>query len=48
LSVNETANVNWLVSGNWRSLLTEDSTDDPVFSYQFSGAFTVAIEMIGP
>lgn len=36
------------MSGNWRSLLTEDSTDDPVLSYQSSGAFTVAIEMIGP
>jgi hypothetical protein len=36
------------VSGNWRSLLTEDSTDDPFLSYQSSGEFTVAIEMIGP
>ena len=48
LSVNDTGNVDWLMSGNWRSLLTGDPTGDPILSNQSSGAFTAAIEMIKP
>lgn len=48
LSVNDTGNVDWLMSGNWRSLLTGDPTGDPILSNQSSGALTAAIEMIKP
>ena len=48
LSVNDTGNVDWLMSGTWRSLLTGDPTGDHILSNQSSGAFTAAIEMIRP
>jgi hypothetical protein len=48
LSLNDTGNVDWLMSGNWRSLLTGDPTSNLILSNQSSGAFTAAIEMIRP
>jgi hypothetical protein len=48
LTVNDTGNVDWLLSGTWRSLLTNDPNGNATLYNQSSGAFTAAIEMIRP
>ncbi len=48
LSVNDTGNVDWLMSGNWRSLLSDDAIGNRILSNQSSAAFTAAIEMVKP
>lgn len=48
LTTNDTGNVDWLIAGTWRSLLTDDPNGNATLYNQSSGAFTAAIEMIRP
>jgi len=48
LTVNDTGNVDWLMSGTWRSILTNNLTGNPVLYDHSPGTFTTAIEMIRP
>ena len=47
---NDTVNVDWILTGNWRSILTNDTvtntSDIAMLNNQTSGAFSAAIEMI--
>lgn len=49
---NDTGNVNWVISGTWRSILTNDTgsnTNENIsLNNQSSGAFKAALEMIKP
>jgi hypothetical protein len=49
---NDTGNVDWVLSGTWRSILANDTISDTnenvSLSNQSSGVFKVAIEMIKP
>lgn len=48
VTLNETGNVDWLMSGNWRSILTNDVKENNTQFNQSTGAFRAAIEMIKP
>jgi len=45
---NDTGNVDWIVTGTWRSILTHDTSENTMQNDQSSGAFKAAIEMIKP
>lgn len=45
---NDTGSVDWVLSGTWRSILTNDTREDTNQNNQSSGAFKAAIEMIKP
>ncbi|MGD9535498.1 MAG: hypothetical protein AB7V56_17220 [Candidatus Nitrosocosmicus sp.] len=40
--------MDWLLSGNWRSILTNDTNENNTQFNQSTGAFRAAIEMIKP
>jgi hypothetical protein len=52
VATNDTVNVDWVLTGNWRSTLTNDTVTSannvPMLNNQTSGAFRAAIEMIKP
>jgi hypothetical protein len=48
VTLNESGNVDWLLSGNWRSILTNDANGNNTQFNQSTGAFRAAIEMIKP
>jgi hypothetical protein len=52
IATNDTANVDWVLTGNWRSILTNDTVTSTnnitMLNNQTSGAFRAAIEMIKP
>lgn len=52
VATNDTVNVDWVLTGNWRSILTNhtvtNATDIAMLNNQSSGAFRAAIEMIKP
>lgn len=52
VATNDTVNADWILTGNWRSILTNDmvtnATDIATLNNQSSGAFRAAIEMIKP
>jgi hypothetical protein len=45
---NDTGDVDWVIAGTWRSILTNDTNDNTTQNNQSSGAFKAAIEMIRP
>ncbi|VFJ14399.1 conserved protein of unknown function [Candidatus Nitrosocosmicus franklandus] len=48
ITENDTGNVDWVLTGNWRSILTNDVFENTTYFNQSSGSFKAAIEMIKP
>ena len=52
VATNDSENIDWVLTGNWRSILTNDmvtnANDIAMLNNQTSGAFRAAIEMIKP
>jgi len=48
LSVNDTKNVDWLMSGTWQSILTSNPNENVTLYNQGPGPFSASIEMIRP